>query len=79
MVYLYSLWQLGILEHEGVLTPPGVDWDQALMGGNVYLNCSGNDAGHGGVSGSIDCSGFDAEFSILKMSGLKLPLFMILI
>jgi len=46
--------------------PEGDAWVQALMGGNVYFNCGGADAGHGIVTGTIDCSfdpGVDSEFT----------------
>lgn len=52
----------GYWNMQGELTPPGLDWVQALMGGNVYLNCDGSTPGVGGVTGVIDCSQFDAVF-----------------
>lgn len=52
----------GYFNMQGVLTAPGVDWDQALMGGNVYFNCSGSAGGEGGVTGQTDCSSFEANF-----------------
>lgn len=53
----------GYWNMQGGLTPAGVEWNQHLMGGNVYLNCDGNSPGQGGVTGVIDCSSFDAIFS----------------
>lgn len=52
----------GYFNMQAQLTPPGQDWNQALMGGNVYFNCSGNAPGEGGVTGVIDCSAFEAVF-----------------
>lgn len=52
----------GYWNMQGGMTPAGVDWDQWLMGGNVYLNCDGNMAGQGGVTGVTDCSEFSAVF-----------------
>ncbi len=48
---------------QAALTPEGTAWNQALMGGNVYFNCSGSDEGNGGVTGVIDCSAFDFTFT----------------
>lgn len=52
----------GYWNMQGELTPEGTDWNQALMGGNVYLNCDGSTPGQGGVTGEIDCSTFDVLF-----------------
>lgn len=52
----------GYWNMQGALTPAGTDWNQHLMGGNVYLNCDGNMPGEGGVTGVIDCSMFEAIF-----------------
>ncbi len=53
----------GYFNMQGALTPMGTDWNQYLMGGNVYFNCSGSMPGEGGVTGQIDCSSFDAVFT----------------
>ena len=52
----------GYFNMQAALTPIGSEWQQALMGGNVYFNCSGATAGLGGVTGQIDCSSYDQEF-----------------
>ena len=52
----------GYFNTQGALTPEGTDWDQALIGGNVYLNCDGSMPGEGGVTGVTDCSEFNAVF-----------------
>lgn len=53
----------GYWNMQGGLTPDGQPWNQHLMGGNVYLNCDGNMAGEGGVTGVTDCSSFEAVFN----------------
>src|SRR5690554_4730008 len=53
----------GYFNMQGALTPDGQDWNQALLGGNVYLNCDGSMPGQGGVTGVTDCSQFDVTFS----------------
>lgn len=53
----------GYWNMQGGLTAADREWNQHLMGGNVYLNCDGNSPGEGGVTGVIDCSSFDAVFS----------------
>lgn len=53
----------GYWNMQGGLTASGAEWRQHLMGGNVYLNCSGNSPGEGGVTGVIDCSSFEAVFT----------------
>lgn len=53
----------GYWNMQGALTPEGLEWNQHLMGGNVYLNCGGNTPGEGGVTGVTDCSRFDAVFN----------------
>lgn len=53
----------GYFNMQAALTPEGVAWEQALMGGNVYFNCDGATGGSGGVSGGIDCTAFDQIFS----------------
>lgn len=53
----------GYWNMQGGLTPAGNEWNQHLMGGNVYLNCDGNSPGEGGVTGVTDCSEFGAVFS----------------
>lgn len=59
----------GYFNMQAKLTAAGQDWAQALMGGNVYFNCfddasgnGGNMGGEGGVTGTIDCSTFEAVF-----------------
>ena len=52
----------GYFNMQAALTPSGSAWNQALMGGNVYFNCSGATPGLGGVTGQIDCSSYDQEF-----------------
>jgi len=52
----------GYWNMQGALTAAGVEWNQHLMGGNVYMNCNGNMPGEGGVTGQTDCSTFDAVF-----------------
>lgn len=52
----------GYFNMQGALTPDGQDWNQALMGGNVYFNCDGSTPGQGGVTGVTDCSEFLAPF-----------------
>jgi len=44
------------------LTPEGTAWEQALMGGNNYMNCDGTQLGMGGTTGVIDCSAFNQTF-----------------
>lgn len=53
----------GYFNMQAELTPEGTPWNQALMGGNVYFNCDGASGGSGGVTGQIDCSAFDQEFT----------------
>ncbi len=60
----------GYWNMQAALTPEGQPWNQALMGGNVYLNCyddatgnGGNMGGEGGVTGQIDCTTFDVLFA----------------
>jgi hypothetical protein len=53
----------GYFNMQAALTPDGVAWEQALMGGNVYFNCDGASAGSGGVTGVIDCTAFDQSFT----------------
>lgn len=45
----------GYFNMQAAKTADGVDWTQALMGGNVYFNCDGASGGIGLVSGAIDC------------------------
>lgn len=52
----------GYFNMQAALTPSGTLWNQALMGGNVYFNCSGATPGLGGVTGQIDCSAYDQQF-----------------
>lgn len=59
----------GYMNMQATLSGNGQEWQQALMGGNVYFNCSDDDSGNGGdmggeggVTGGIDCSQFDAVF-----------------
>ena len=52
----------GYFNMQAALTPSGSAWNQALMGGNVYFNCSGATPGLGGVTGQIDCSAYDQSF-----------------
>ncbi|QAA80986.1 T9SS type A sorting domain-containing protein [Aequorivita sp. H23M31] len=59
----------GYFNMQAKLTAPGQDWNQNLMGGNVYFNCfddatgnGGDMNGQGGVAGTIDCSAFEAVF-----------------
>ncbi|WP_026450645.1 T9SS type A sorting domain-containing protein [Aequorivita capsosiphonis] len=69
--YLYvPAGKSGYFNMQAALTPNGSDWQQALMGGNVYFNCKdddtgngGNTPGEGGVTGLIDCSAYDVVFS----------------
>lgn len=51
------------LNMQAALTPEGDAWQQALMGGNVYFNCDGSTPGSGGVTGVIDCTTFDFNFT----------------
>ncbi len=59
----------GYWNMQAALTPEGQPWNQALMGGNVYLYCYDDTTGgmgtpgEGGITGQIDCSAFDAVFS----------------
>lgn len=52
----------GYFNMQAALTPNNSEWQQALMGGNVYFNCSGSTPGLGGVTGQTDCSVYDQEF-----------------
>ena len=52
----------GYFNMQAALSASGSAWTQALMGGNVYFNCSGSEAGQGGVSGLTDCSTYDQVF-----------------
>lgn len=59
----------GYFNMQAAMSGDGQEWQQNLMGGNVYFNCfdddsgnGGNMGGEGGVSGGIDCSAFDATF-----------------
>lgn len=45
----------GYFNMQAAKTADGVNWAQALMGGNVYFNCDGASGGTGLVSGAIDC------------------------
>lgn len=62
----------GYFNMQASLTPDGVAWNQALMGGNVYLNCDGSSGGTGGVTGVIDCSQFDQTFTYPEDEWFKL-------
>lgn len=53
----------GYFNMQAALTPEGTAWTQALMGGNVYFNCDGTTPGQGGVTGVIDCSAYDQQFT----------------
>ncbi len=53
----------GYFNMQAAKSPDGTAWTQALMGGNVYFNCDGSSPGLGGVTGQIDCSAFDQQFS----------------
>lgn len=53
----------GYFNMQAALTPDGSEWQQALMGGNVYFNCDGASGKSGGVTGTIDCSGYDQAFT----------------
>lgn len=53
----------GYFNMQASLTADGVAWNQALMGGNVYFNCDEASGGTGGVTGVIDCSVFDFNFT----------------
>ncbi|AFL79908.1 hypothetical protein Aeqsu_0395 [Aequorivita sublithincola DSM 14238] len=53
----------GYFNMQAALTPEGTEWVQALMGGNVYFNCDGSTPGLGGVTGVIDCSAFNQQFT----------------
>jgi len=62
----------GYFNMQAALTPEGVPWNQALMGGNVYFNCDGSMGGQGGVTGVTDCSVFDAVFSYPEAQWFKM-------
>ena len=53
----------GYFNMQAALSASGSAWTQALMGGNVYFNCSGSEAGQGGVTGQTDCSTYDQVFT----------------
>jgi len=53
----------GYFNMQAALTPDGVPWNQALMGGNVFFNCDTASPGLGIVSGVIDCSNIDHSFT----------------
>ncbi|WP_310993868.1 T9SS type A sorting domain-containing protein [Aequorivita marina] len=55
--------QSGYFNMQAALTPEGDEWQQALMGGNVYFNCDSSSGGTGGVTGVIDCTAFDQVFT----------------
>jgi hypothetical protein len=42
----------GYFNMQAALTPEGQAWQQALMGGNVFFNCSGSTPGQGGIDQS---------------------------
>src|SRR5690606_9762759 len=52
----------GYFNMQAALTPDGMPWNQALMGGHVFFNCDGASGGLGMVSGEMDCSAFDQSF-----------------
>ncbi len=62
----------GYFNMQAALTPEGVPWNQALMGGNVYLNCDGSTPGQGGVTGVTDCSVFDVVFTYPEAQWFKM-------
>lgn len=52
----------GYFNMQSKRTPAGIEWEQSLMGGNVYLNCDGFSGGIGGVTGYTDCREPEASF-----------------
>lgn len=61
----------GYFNMQAAVSPSNSDWNQALMGGNVYFNCDGSTAGTGGVTGVIDCSTFDQIFTYPESQWFK--------
>lgn len=59
--------QSGYFNMQAALTPPGSEWGQALMGGNVHFNCSGSTPGQGIIDQSTaddePCSVAGASFA----------------
>ena len=53
----------GYFNMQAALTPDGMSWNQALMGGHVFFNCDSASGGLGMVSGVNDCSAFDQTFT----------------
>ena len=62
----------GYFNMQAAKTVDGSAWNQALMGGNVYLNCDGSTGGTGGVTGVTDCSAFDVVFSYPENEWFKM-------
>ena len=62
----------GYFNMQAAKTADGSAWNQALMGGNVYLNCDGSTGGVGGVTGVIDCSAFDVIFAYPQDTWFKM-------
>ncbi|SRX76144.1 T9SS type A sorting domain-containing protein [Aequorivita antarctica] len=53
----------GYFNMQADLTPDGMSWNQALMGGHVFFNCDGASPGLGIVSEMYDCSAFNQSFT----------------